>query len=318
MIKLSDPILVLGAGSIGERHIKILQKLGYQNIWVYRQRNFPLRSVTENSIQTFGNLDQIETIQPKAAFICTPTSQHLEQALFCTKHKIHVLIEKPLSNKLTGFNDLKYLSNNTHIQIAYMLRYHPFFESVKQDAETQNSGKLISMQSYWGEYLPDWHPWEDYRNSYAAKQEMGGGVSLTLSHDVDLLNWLSGSIVKNWHTMKNKNSSLLIDVESGSDISIAYENGVTGHCHLNFHEKIPRRWYRFVFENASIEIDYLKSELTTYSYKGMLLQSLPDFDRNELYELQTIDFFRQINEKLFPATSIKNLEESKIIISICQ
>lgn len=318
MIKFSDPILVLGAGSIGERHIGILQKLGYKNIWVYRQRNFPLRSVDKSSIQTFRNLNEIDVIQPKAAFICTPTSQHIEQALFLTKRGIHVLIEKPLSHTLTGLDELKYISNNTHIQIAYMLRYHPFFKNLKKDIEIQSSGKLISMQSYWGEYLPDWHPWEDYRSSYAAKQEMGGGVSLTLSHDIDLLNWISGSNVENWHTMKNRNCSLGIDVESGTDISIAYENGITGHSHLNFHEKIPRRWYRFVFENASIEIDYLKSQLTTYSCKGMLLQSLPDFDRNELYELQTIHFFRQINEKLFPATSMKNLEESKIIISICQ
>ncbi len=128
--------------------------------------------------------------------------------------------------------------------------------------DSEELGKLLSIQTYWGEYLPDWHPWEDYRQSYAARRELGGGVALTLSHDLDLVNWLAGSAVKTWNTLKNYRSSLEIDVESGADVSLGYENGITAHCHLNFHERVPRRWYRFVWEEGSVEIDYFKA---TYS-----------------------------------------------------
>lgn len=286
MIKKDDPILVFGAGSIGERHIHILQKLGYSNIWIYRHRNLPLRNIHERTIHIFTDLNQTDIIKPKAAIICTPTFQHMQQGLFCAERGIHVLIEKPLSHNLTGFEELlnAVTSNNNFIQIAHMLRYHDFFQNVKSIIDNKKMGNLISMQTYWGEYLPDWHPWEDYQNSYAARKEMGGGAVLTLSHDIDLVNWLSGSTVIYWNTLKNYRSSLKINVESGTDISIGYQNGITAHCHINFHEKIQKRWYRFVLDEGSIEIDYNKSIMITFYKQESVVQAIPNFDRNKLYE----------------------------------
>ncbi|MEO6686912.1 MAG: Gfo/Idh/MocA family oxidoreductase, partial [Dyadobacter sp.] len=210
MIKKDDPILIFGAGSIGERHIQILQKSGYSNIWIYRQRNLPLRNIDEKTINIFTDLSLIDKIKPKSAIICTPTFQHIEQALFCVERGIHVLIEKPLSHNLTDYEKLINVitKNNAYVQIAYMLRYHDFFQTVKSIVQNKKMGNLISMQTYWGEYLPDWHPWEDYQQSYAARKEFGGGAALTLSHDIDLVNWLAGSTVNTWHTLKNYNASL--------------------------------------------------------------------------------------------------------------
>ncbi|MCF0056749.1 Gfo/Idh/MocA family protein [Dyadobacter sp. CY356] len=320
MIKKDDPILIFGAGSIGERHVFILQKLGYINIWIYRQRNLPLRNIDEKTIKIFKDLDQTDNIKPKAAIICTPTFQHLEQAIFCVKRGIHVLIEKPLSHNLTNFDKLLdvTIKNTAYVQVAYMLRYHAFFQNIKLIVESKKMGNLISVQTYWGEYLPDWHPWEDYQQSYAARKELGGGAALTLSHDVDLVNWLSGSTVTSWNTLKNHRSSLKINVESGADISIGYQNGITAHCHVNFHEQNPKRWYRFVFDEGSIEIDYFKSVMTTYYQKEMTIQTIRNFNRNQLYESLIIDFFRKIDEGNFFEASLRSLEESKIIISICQ
>lgn len=313
--------MIIGAGSIGERHIQVLQNLGYTNLWVYRQRNLPLRNVASDSVKIFTSIDKIHEIKPVAAIICTPTSQHMEQAIFCAGQGIHILIEKPLSHTLTGIQKLKnaVINNNLCVQVAYMLRYHPLFQIVKTYAETSKMGSLLSMQCYWGEYLPDWHPWEDYRKSYAARKDLGGGAALTLSHDPDLINWLSGSPVKKWNTLKSDSSPLEIDVESAADISILYENGITAHCHMNFHEQIPRRWYRFVFERGSMEVDYLKSELLTCHNDGSISQrKVPDFHRNQLYESQTSDFFNRINEGCFHETSLQYLNESERIITICQ
>lgn len=313
--------MVMGAGSIGDRHIRVLKNLHFSNIWVYRQRNLPLQNIDSDSINIFTNSDQINEIKPFAAIVCTPTAQHMEQVIYCIEQGIHVLIEKPLSHALTGIQKLKktVLANNTCVQVAYMLRYHPLFQTVKTHIQTKKMGPLFSMQCYWGEYLPDWHPWEDYRESYAGRKDLGGGAALTLSHDVDLVNWLSGSRVKKWNTLKNYSSSLEIDVESAADISIAYENGVTAHCHINFHERIPRRWYRFAFEQGSMEIDYLNSELVVTPINGSVHRSIiPDFNRNQLYESQTLDFFNRIDDGYFHESSLKYLNESELIISICQ
>ena len=320
MIQNHDPLLIMGAGSIGERHIGILQKLGYSNIWVYRQCNGSLRNIDENSIHVLTDLSLTDQIKPSAAIICTPTAQHLKQALFCAERGIPVLIEKPLSDNLAGFDQLKatVLRNNGYVQTAYMLRFYPLFKSIKSVIENKELGNLLSMQTYWGEYLPDWHPWEDYRHSYAARKEMGGGAALTLSHDVDLVNWFSGNKVKNWSTMKNYRSALEINVESGADISIAYENGITAHCHVNFHERVPKRCYRFVFDEGSIEVDYLQSSMIFYRQKETISQTIPDFDRNQLYEAQLLYFFRQINDENRSQAAINSIRESEAIIKICQ
>lgn len=319
-MKKDDPILIFGAGSIGERHVFILQKLGYTNIWIYRQRNFPLRNIDVKTIHVFYDLKQTDEIKPKSAVICTPTFQHLEHALFCLNQRIHVLIEKPLLQNLVGYDNLynAVRKNNICVQVAYMLRYHVFFQSVKSFIENRKLGNLISMQTYWGEYLPDWHPWENYQQSYASRKELGGGAALTLSHDVDLVNWLSGSLVTSWNTLKNYRSSLEINVESGADISIGYQNGVTAHCHINFYEQNSIRWYRFVFDEGSIEIDYYKSEMTTYKREKITNQKIENFDRNQLYESQALAFFKKIKDGNFREESLRSLEESKVIISICQ
>jgi len=313
------PILVMGAGSIGERHISILQKMGYSNIWVFRQRNLPLRNIQENSIQTFTDLKQIHAIKPLAAIICTPTSQHLDQAICCAERGIPMLLEKPLANRLYGIQHLKDIVTRNHVyaQVAYMLRYHPFFQKIKDDIVNRKMGNLIHMQTYWGEYLPDWHPWEDYRKSYAAQKELGGGAALTLSHDIDLVNWLSGSEAKKWFMIKNYNSALDINVESGADTSIIYQNGITAHCHVNFHERIPKRSYHFVFEEGSIELNYIKATLTTSHFEKVTVRQLIDFDRNQLYEAQILHFFENINDHNRDELSLKNLRESEVILSIC-
>jgi predicted dehydrogenase len=245
----------------------------------------------------------------------------MEQAIFCAGQGIHILIEKPLSHTLAGIQKLKkaVINNNICVQVAYMLRYHPLFQIIKTYAETRKMGSLLSMQCYWGEYLPDWHPWEDYRKSYAARKDLGGGAALTLSHDLDLINWLSGRGIKKWNTLKNDSSPLEIDVESAADISIAYENGITAHCHMNFHERIPRRWYRFVFAQGSMEVDYLQSELVICHNDGSIRRrKVPNFHRNQLYESQTLNFFNRINEGCFQETSLQYLNESERIITICQ
>ena len=313
------PLLVVGAGSIGERHIGILQRLGYNNIHVFRQRNLPLRNIASQTIHIFTDWNEVETIKPVAAFICTPTSQHVAQAIDCARLGIHLLVEKPLSANVSGFADLKkaVADNNVFLQVAYMLRFHPLMQQLKEFVKNDKYGNLLNFQTYWGEYLPDWHTWEDYRSSYAAKKEMGGGAALTLSHDIDLVMWLTESEVSNFSTLKNYRSSLEVNVESGADINLGFENGVTGHCHLNFFEKSPKRSYRFVFENASIEIDYFKNEMKIFIDGDMQTIKVEAFERNQMFEDQC-KYFMDKTLDFSSGESLIMMEQSEEIIKICR
>jgi predicted dehydrogenase len=318
-MKQSDPVLVIGAGSIGERHIRNLLSLGYSNILVLRARRIPLRTLNEETIQVINSLDELGPIQPIAAFICTPTSFHLQQAIICAEKGIHLFIEKPLSHTLEGIHKLKQIiaEKEVYVKIGYMMRFHPLMLKVKEIIEQRTYGNLLSFTTHWGEYLPDWHPWEDYRTSYAAKKELGGGAALTLSHDIDLVNWLMGFPLENYCVMKNHRSSLEVNVEAGIDFLVKYQNGITGHIHLNFFEKPANRYMLYVFEEASVHFNYYQAMLAIKTTEEVQEIAIENFDRNQLFIDQTVAFFNEL-EKFTVQDSLKNIAESEIIIEMCR
>ncbi|HOY94190.1 MAG TPA: Gfo/Idh/MocA family oxidoreductase, partial [Catalimonadaceae bacterium] len=93
-----DPVLVIGGGSIGERHIGNLLTLGYTNIVVLRSRNLPFRTVDASKVTIVTDWESALALKPRAAFICTPTSLHISQAIKCAENGISILAEKPLSH----------------------------------------------------------------------------------------------------------------------------------------------------------------------------------------------------------------------------
>jgi predicted dehydrogenase len=315
-MKKSDYCLVIGAGSIGERYIRNLWMLGYQNIIVLRTRNLPFRDIAEARVTVVTSWKEVEALKPVSAFVCNPTSMHLSSALECAKRGIHVLVEKPLSHTADGLDELaqQALSKNILVQVGYMMRYHPLLKKVHQMILTQSSGKLLQIKSHWGEYLPDWHPWEDYRDSYAAKRALGGGVALTLSHDLDLANWLAGAELLQYKRLFNFSSALEVDVESGADFLLQYANGVNAQVHLNYFQRVKERWYHFIFEEANVKIDFFTNELIIRRPQGEIVERLENFDRNDLFLEQIKDFFLALDH---PEKSKTHIAESKQIINLC-
>lgn len=314
-----QPILVIGAGSIGERHIGILQELGFSQILVYRQRRLPLRNIPEHAVTVFSSWTEVADRRPFAAIICTPTAQHSAQLRDCLRLGMHVLVEKPLSGQTEELQDFASLMDPQeplHVQIAYMLRYHPAIERVQEHIQSGRFGPLLHSQSYWGEYLPDWHPWEDYRDSYAARRELGGGVALTLSHDIDLACWLHGGLPEQAQVLKQDFSPLEVNVESAADLLLRFPGGAQANIHLNFFERIPRRQYRLVFQEASVTIDYFANQLTEQSASGMERIDFPDFQRNQMFSKQAADFFTHC---LTPSReqSLQNLALGIGITNLC-
>lgn len=319
-LSIQLPLLVIGAGSIGERHIGILQSLGYQNIHVYRQRMLPLRTIQPDSVHCFSDFHAIDVIKPYAAVICTPTAQHLAQAGECVTRGIHVLVEKPLAATFEGLKTLKETANQTKslVQVAYMLRYHPLMQQLKALISENRFGNLLSFSTYWGEYLPNWHPWEDYRNSYAAKRELGGGVALTLSHDLDIVSWLVGELPIRWQRSYNYRSELEVDVESGASFLLDYANGITGVVQLNYYQKIPKRTYELVFDNAFVTFDYFQNTIIIQTVNGTETIKEPRFERNEMFRRQTVDFLHNTTLTSRHSLTEAYLRESEAILNICR
>lgn len=318
MSDFNKVMAVIGAGSIGERCIRNLWHLGYRNILVFRQRNLPFRDIGEAEVKVLIDWPELLANKPFAAFVCSPTHLHLTQTIELIRHGVHTLVEKPLSHSFEGMDELENLlaQGKALLWVGYMMRQHPILKKLKQIIENKSFGNLLSMQSKWAEYLPDWHPWEDYRQSYASRKEMGGGVALTLSHDIDMVNWLSGSLVSRSAIFKNHRSKLEVDAESGAEVILEYENGITASLHLNYYEKSKERFLKLVFDDASFSVDFFETSLTTKAEGKTETSQFSAFERNQLFIHQLEEFMKKTTD--FRAEdSLQNVQESKQIISIC-
>lgn len=319
-MKTDQLILVIGAGSVGERHIRNLWSLGYRNILVYRQRNHPFRDIADAQITVSTDWSDVTRQKPFASIICTPTAQHFNQANDCIKSGMHVFVEKPLSHQLFDKEALTAELENRKLflQAGYMLRYHPLLQQVKSVIAAKTFGSVINIQTYWGEYLPDWHPWEDYRLSYAACKEQGGGAALTLSHDLDLVNWLMDALPNKHKVIHNYASTLETNTDSAFDALLSYSTKATAHVHVNFCQKVPQRWYKIILDEAVIDIDYYNASMKIATKENTSETHIDHFDRNEMFMEELKDFFAIIERGDYNGTSKQQVEQSYSIIKICQ
>jgi predicted dehydrogenase len=175
-------VLIVGFGSIGQRHFKNFKSFGC-DVSVVSRRVLTFEGISFSTISQALQEKEFDII-----FVCTETSQHkmaLDE-LLKAKFKKQIIVEKPLFD-LCDLKDDDYLSLNIHV--SYNLRFHPLLQKLKEELKSQ---KVLSSHIYVGQYLPTWRPAVDYKKSYSAFSNQGGGVLLDLSHELDFSMWLFG------------------------------------------------------------------------------------------------------------------------------
>jgi predicted dehydrogenase len=100
-------------------------------------------------------------------------------------------------------------------------------------------GEVLGARAEWGEYLPDWHPWEDHRKSYSARADLGGGVVLTLIHPLDYLYWLFGAVEEVQAAIRSLPSLQTSARDDWAEITLRFASGVIGQVHLDYVQKPP-------------------------------------------------------------------------------
>ncbi|MFH1506865.1 MAG: Gfo/Idh/MocA family oxidoreductase [Candidatus Omnitrophota bacterium] len=234
-------ILVVGLGSIGSRHLSNLLGLGYKNIILYRTKKSVMQNISRfSSLPVYHDIDDALTQKPDVAIIANPTSLHVNTALKCAKAGCDLFIEKPLSHNLFGLRELDSLADRKGLVtfIGCQFRFHPHLQAIKKWIDDGTLGKVIYVSARWAEYLPDWHPWEDYRKGYSASEKLGGGVILTLIHPIDYLYWFFGN-TSDIICRHEKISSLDTKVEDLTDIILNFRKKIIGHIHLDYFQR-PR------------------------------------------------------------------------------
>lgn len=230
--------LIAGYGSIGRRHLRNLRELGQNDLVLLRshQSTLPEEEIRDIPVET--DLDAALAHHPDGVIIANPTALHLSTAIPAALAGCAVLVEKPISDNLERLPELKAALNKGggRLLMGFQYRFHPGLLTAKELMKNGAIGRPISFRAEWGEYLPGWHPWEDYRKSYAARADLGGGVLLTLSHPLDYLRWLFGDPDIIWGLNK-KISDLDLEVDDIAEIGLSMKNGMAGSVHLDYYRR---------------------------------------------------------------------------------
>ena len=232
--------LIAGFGSIGRRHLRNLLALGEEDIVLYRSHRSTLEDDEIARFPVETDLQKALAHKPDGVIISNPTALHLDVAIPAAQAGCHILMEKPISHTMDEIPALEKAlqQGGAKMLVGFQFRFHPGLQQAKQLLEESAIGDLISVRSHWGEYLPDWHPWEDYRQSYAGRKDLGGGVVRTLCHPLDYLRWLVGELESVWAFTGNL-GGLGINVEDVSEIGLQFDRGVLGSVHLDFCQRPP-------------------------------------------------------------------------------
>lgn len=252
--------LICGLGSIGRRHLKILENLGGHEFTALRSgKNVSSEKQVDKEIHDIKDAANEKT---DAALITNPTSMHIETAAVLAKLGIPLFIEKPLGKDLEGIDELveAVKENNVPVLMGYNFNYHPAILYIKEQIQNNSIGKIISARAQFGTYMPDWHKNEDHKKSYAALKELGGGVVLTSIHEQNYLTGMFGEIT-NVKAMEVGGSNIGIECEEGVEIIAKHKSGVTSNVHLNFFQKPYYRELQVIGTDGTIYWNFMKPEV---------------------------------------------------------
>lgn len=290
--------LVVGFGSIGNRHTKNLIKLGYENINVLRTFKNKTKYPQIKKLKIFKNFKEaIKNNKYNLMILANPTSEHMNYAIKAAKEKINIYIEKPLSSSLKNIDLLKKIKkkNKIKITVGCQLRYHSGLAYVKQVIEKKKLGKIYSVFCDVGEYLPLWHPKEDYKKSYASRKKLGGGVILTLIHEIDYLFWIFGKFKSVYSTGGNL-TKLNTDVEDTVVSNIVTKQNVPISLRMDFWRTPPTRKLNIVGEKGQLFWNYHTKKTILIMKNGKkITKNMPKkWNSNQMYVDILKDFISKI------------------------
>lgn len=292
--------LVIGYGSIGKRHVKNLSSFSGTEIIVCTKHH-DAGNILKKRCKLYNTLERSLEEKPDFGVIANVTSLHVATAIKLANAGIDLFIEKPLSNSMRGVKTLLALVRKKKLVtlMGCNLRFHPCIQKIKEIISTNEIGKIVSVRVESGSYLPDWHPYEDYRLSYASREDLGGGVVLTCIHEIDYLYWFFGE-PKEIFSMTGKYSDLDLSVDDLSCILIRFKNNIIAEIHLDYFQRPDFRSCKIIGTKGTIYWDSDTNTVKLYdARKNKWVQKikLKNYDRNVMYVREMSHFINCVNNK---------------------
>lgn len=300
-------VLIIGLGSIGKKHVTAIKTI------IPDAKIYAIRSSKESEhlegVSNLYNYAEIGSIHPDFAIISNPTSEHKKTISKLIEYGLPLFIEKPLFSSL-DILDLIGLINNHKIftYVACNLRFLSCLQFVKNHISQTKNHRLNEVNVYCGSFLPEWRPSVDFRRTYSAIPEQGGGVHLDLIHELDYLYWLFGTPKEANVNIKNQ-SSLLVPTVDYANYLLVYE-GFCANVVLNYYRSDPKRTLELVFENKTWNVDLLKNQVKC---KGKLLYS-SEQRIADTYYIQMQYFINCIENK---EVTFNSINDAFNVLKIC-
>jgi predicted dehydrogenase len=316
-------LLVVGLGSIGKRHIRILKEL-YPEVKIIILRHSQCNGDEVEKLGVYKCVTTIEEVlefKPQAAIIANPATKHLEVAKALAEAGIQLLIEKPISATSQGVRELIELCHlkQAVLMTAYNFRFLPSLIEFRNLLQKQKVGKLYSIRAEVGQHLPFWRPESDYRETVSAQKSLGGGVLLELSHEIDYLSWIFGPI--KWvKSHVSKQSELEIDVEDTAYMIFGFDNAsgekLTATLNMDFIRHDMTRNCIVIGEKGSLRWDGLTGEVLYFPEGGseweVIYSCKPERDYTYIEEIK--HFIASIESGIPPLVTGENGLETVLAI----
>jgi predicted dehydrogenase len=322
-------ILIIGLGSIGIRHLINFHSLNPEaNFFALRQtatepiKCHPGYDQVIPNYRTITSLQDAKAIKPSLVVITNPSALHAQTALFfCQETSAIILLEKPCASNLDQLALFDQIEDIDRILVVQQLRFHPLSALIKKIISSNAMGNLYRFDVTHSEHISLWHPWEDFRNSYAVQKELGGGSFLTQNHGTDLIFYLLGT-PDEYVTILGDGSHLKIDCDEMFTSSLRYSRsnlGVLGTINGDYLGRPPVMSAEFEFERGLIKLNFRTAQIEAAVHKQRgykhFIRPLP-FERN----IQYLDMTRAVLEycqSQFPIKAdgrLVSLKEARTIL----
>jgi predicted dehydrogenase len=321
---LGDPlglsVLIVGCGSIGKRHARVLTRLGVTDIRASdpaRDQREALRAQIP-AVKLYDSFDAALRDAPDTVWICTPPEMHIPMAMQAIRSGAHVFSEKPLSDTLDGIDELDALADarDKHVMVGLCFRYHDGLRRAKKYLDAGQIGRLVSVRALMGEHLPDVRP--DYRDLFSAQR----GGAFDLMHDIDLTIWYAGQSVRAIHAFGGTYSDIGIAAPDVAEILIDFQDRCIASVHLDFFQRPRRRQIELIGTTGVIIVEFARWDhcvVSVYeSAQGKWQIEEMITDRDDMFIAEDREFLQAIAEDKPIACTVAEARKSLEVVVAAQ
>jgi len=266
MVKNKLKFLIVGLGSMGKRRIRNLFFNGQRQIIGFDI--LPERMVEAKKkygIEIIDNLKKLSGKDFDAMIISTPPDRHGDYIRLALRLKKHFFMEHPTSDD--GYESILKNKNFRLVKApSCTLRFYRPIKMIKDILGKGKIGKILAFEYHMGQYLPDWHPYEDYRKVYFSKKATGACREM-LPFELIWLNWLMQSVVEEVSGYIRKISDLKMEADDIILANLKYKNGIMGNVIIDVISRKPFRTLRVLGSEGVLEWERFDSVIKLYIAK---------------------------------------------------